>query len=138
MTTSFGRQVKRDVVLSTYFSTETYDASDPARTYDERRTRCYELAAAALVFGSAPRESLLVHGSIDGHLPGGLGRIGHAWLELPSGMVWEPITGDLYRNRGAWQHFADAQAERAFSRVHAMGLMNQHGTFGPWFPTKYR
>jgi hypothetical protein len=122
----------------TYFGTDVYDRDDPARNFEERRSRCYELVTAALLWGTTPTGCIAVHGSIDGHRPGGKGRIGHAWLLLPSGHVWEPITGDLYRSNGAWLAFADARPEHFYDEAQARRYVLTTESMGPWTPTLYR
>lgn len=130
------RTVTRDVLHSTYFGTDRYDPDDPARTFAERRGRCYELVCAALLWGTTPTGTLAVHGSIDGHT--GFGRIGHAWLWLPNGHAWEPITGDVYRTREAWLEFADARVEHVYDEATARRLVLATERMGPWEPTLYR
>lgn len=57
-----------------------------------RLGQCYVLAGRAVAFG--PYEvGTLVHGSIEGY---GNPRIAHAWVELPDGSVWEPISDTEY------------------------------------------
>lgn len=130
--------VKRNVLLATCLGTENLDPDEPARDYSERKSRCYELACQALVWGDAPAGSTLIHGSMDGHLPDGLGRIGHAWLEFPDGMIWEPIMGDLFRTWADWQMWSDAITEHTYTLRQVQLLLTQHETYGPWAPTKYR
>lgn len=98
-------------------------------SFASRKNRCYELAAYALVFGAAPADALLVHGSIDGG-EGTLGRIGHAWLRLPGGRIWEPISYRLYGSE--WTEWSQAQPEVSYSKATARDLIFAVGTFGPW------
>lgn len=107
----------------------TGDVEGPSVTFEQRRRRCYELAAYALVFGSAPADALLVHGSIDGG-PGTLGRIGHAWLRLPGGRIWEPINARTYEPD--WTEWSQAEPEVSYSRASARDLVMAIGTYGPW------
>lgn len=132
-----GSGVKRNVVYATYFGTEMLDPAEPARDYEERRTRCYELACQALVWGGAPAGSLLIHGSMHGDLPGQV-RIGHAWLELPGGAIWEPILGDVFATWADWQMWSNAISEHTYTLRQAQQMITQHETYGPWRPTKYR
>jgi hypothetical protein len=134
-----GSKVKRNVNAVTYFGTDFLNREDePAYDYSTRKSRCYELACQALVWGTAPKDSFLIHGSMDGHLPDGIGRIGHAWLELPNGKIWEPIMGDLFESWTDWQIWADAQTERRYTLARVQRYITATRTFGPWQPTKYR
>lgn len=105
--------------------------------YHFRRGRCYELAGYALVFASAPEGAILVHGTIDGHEPGGVGRLGHAWLELPDGTIWEPIFGDLWR-ADDWTAYADARVERRYTLKQAQRKIVQTEHYGRWHDSQYR
>lgn len=131
-----GAASPRGVVGCTYFGTEYADPDDPARHFEERRKRCYELCTAAVLFGSTPAGTIIVHGSIDGHT--GFGRIGHAWLYLPNDMAWEPITGDLYRTKEAWLAYADARPEHIYTKRQAQRLVVTTESYGPWRPPLYR
>lgn len=134
---AFGPQAVRvSTGLATYFDTEMHDPAEPATTFEERRGRCYELAGAAMVVGTAPPGSVLVHGTIDGHT--GFGRLGHAWLWLPGGWVWEPVTGDLYDSREAWLAFADARVVRAYDLAEVRRMVDERETYGPWHEHDYR
>ena len=62
-----------------------------AMKFEDRLRRCYELAGKGILH--APEGSTLVHGTIEGF---GNPRIGHAWVELPDGSVWEPISRVVY------------------------------------------
>lgn len=105
----------------------------PALTHEQRKSRCFELAANAIVGQLGPAllpgaGCLLVHGSI-GLLSG---RIGHAWLLLPGGRLWEPIRARVYEDRAGFYHWLAAWDEIAYGRPAAIRLLNQHGHFGPW------
>lgn len=95
---------------------------------DRRRGRCYELAAYALAFGSAPADATLVHGSIDGGTD--LGRFGHAWLVLADGRVWEPLNAAVYGPE--WIPWAEAQAEASYTRAETRDMLFLYSHFGPW------
>jgi hypothetical protein len=105
-----------------FFGTEEVEG-DPSR-----KGRCYELSCYALVFGTAPPNSILVHGSIHGP-DDDMERIAHAWLELPNGKVWEPYTHSVYVN---WLTFAEPREERRYTRYQAIRMVRQTGTWGAW------
>jgi GNAT superfamily N-acetyltransferase len=105
----------------------------PSTTFDERLTRCYELAASAL-FAGAPEGSVLVHGSIHGY--GAPRRIGHAWLNLPDGTVWEPITAKVY-DKDAWTAYARAREERVYTKDQAAKELIGSGHYGRWHESEY-
>ena len=95
---------------------------------DQRRGRCYELACYALTLGSAPHDAVLVHGSIDGGTA--LGRIGHAWLRLADGRVWEPTQARVYGPE--WLEWADARDEAEYDLHDARRRTLTSGHYGPW------
>ena len=105
----------------------------PSATFDQRITRCYELAANAL-FAGAPEGSELVHGSIHGY--GAPRRIGHAWLNLPDGTVWEPITAKVY-DKDAWTAYARAREERVYTKDQAAKELIGSGHYGRWHDSEY-
>jgi hypothetical protein len=101
---------------------------------DSRRNgRCYELSCYALLFGSAPRDAILVHGSIHGPKADNE-RIAHSWLELPNGKVWEPFTRLVYRN---WAEYADAREERRYTRAEAARKVKETESWGCWHDTEW-
>ena len=135
--------------LATYFDTDNpmwHDGpeGEPATCYEERRTRCYELACLALVVG-APSDAILHHGSIESvDEPSPLGRIGHAWLvlergflDIPYKIAWEPITGLLFPLQD-WIRFATPRTEYAYNRSDALLEMAEHDNYGPWKETLFR
>lgn len=117
----------------------TEDASqESARTFDERLTRCYELAGYALVLGRAGKEGgwTLVHGSI--FRPGvSKERIGHAWLEHVDGRVWEPISAMIFPTRELWLAYAGAEEERRYSKKTASKRVVERGDWGRWHSSRY-
>lgn len=108
----------------------------PARTFQERLKRCYELAGYALLFGDVPEGTLLVHGTIHGPKEDQQ-RIGHAWLRLPDGTIWEPITGDIHASWITWRDFANAKVERTYTEGEARRLVLMDGTWGRWHDSRY-
>lgn len=110
---------------------------EPSAIYADRRTRCYELAACAVLppYGLAPKGSRVIHGTIKG--PGNhYERIGHAWLELPDGLLWEPISG-LIHDRNEWMKWASAWEERTYTRGQVIQLIGRHQHYGRWHESRY-
>jgi hypothetical protein len=59
-------------------------------SHRQRLGRCYELSGTIALHNP---HVMLVHGSIQGfNFP----RIAHAWVELPDGSVWEPVTNKVW------------------------------------------
>lgn len=108
---------------------------EPSLLFAQRRNRCYELAGYAVVFGSAPPGSLLVHGSWTGPVP--KERIGHAWVVMPArGLVWEPIRARLY-DRDDFYDWTKAWDERTYALPVVQRLIAAHGNFGRWHESRY-
>lgn len=97
--------------------------------WSARRGRCYELAAWALAFGSAPADAKLVHGSIDGGSE--LGRFGHAWLRLVDGRIWEPTRAEFYCGP-RWIRWADARVEAEYTCSETRAMIREHEHYGSW------
>lgn len=108
-------------------------SNEAAVTFEQRLTRCYELAFSGLMMG-APEGSFLVHGSMHG--PDAPQRIGHAWLLLPGGLIWEPITA-LVQDRDEWYAYARAREERTYSKLQAARASVTHGDYGRWHESRY-
>lgn len=111
---------------------------EPANVFEDRLTRCNELTNYALLFGSAPDGTRLVHGSIHGRYEGNE-RIQHSWLIVRTDMgqlVWEPIT-HLWYDKEAWYEYARAWEEREYAKRQAEILTAQSGHYGPWHESRY-
>lgn len=107
-----------------------FSNDEPAFTFDLRLTRCYELAASAVVFGDLG-DGVLIHGSICG--PMSAQRIGHAWVLTgeEGEQVWEPITGKAYP-REEWYAWAGAEEEHWYNRDTAVKKMHEFRHYGRW------
>lgn len=116
-----------------FLGTENASA-EPSLTFAQRRNRCYELAGYAVAYGAAPEGSLLVHGSWTGPVP--KERIGHAWLLLPGGLVWEPIRARIY-DRTEFYEWTKAWDERTYALPVVRRLLNHYGHFGRWHESRY-
>lgn len=105
------------------YGTDTRDAD----TFDKRLARCFELATKAAAYG-APDGSTLVNGSIQGF---DNPRISHAWVELPDGTVWEPITRDIIDPR-IWKAVYRPVEDVRYSRDEVFQNMAAFAHYGPW------
>ena len=112
-------------------------SGEPSRTYEERRTRCYELAGYAVAFGDLKDDHRVrvVHGSMHGPEADQV-RIGHAWVELPGDLVWEPILA-LIRDRAAWVAHARPRDERTYAPTDLLRNIGSTGHFGRWHESRY-
>ena len=119
-----------------YLGTQDIE-DDPAYTWEQRLTRCSELACYALLLGEAPEGTLLVHGTIHGE-DSPLGRIGHAWLRLPDGTIWEPIAAELHVNWAAWRDWAAAKVEATYTTEEAARNVLVHSHYGRWHESQYK
>lgn len=116
-----------------YFGTDEMDES--ALTVEERLTRCYELSAYALTIGTAPPDATLVHGTWQ-HVVYAAKRIGHAWLELPDGHIWEPISGQIWK-REMWNLILNPVEECRYTKDEARNAVMFHRHWGRWHESEY-
>lgn len=76
-------------------------------------------------------EGMLVHGTASSINTGVSKQIGHAWVELPYGTVWEPYSKrilpieDFYR-------FTDAKPQDRYTAEEAAIMLARAGRHGPW------
>lgn len=116
-----------------YLGTEEANG-ESSRTFEERIKRCFELTCFAVVFGEAGPQSRLVHGSWHG--PGAPERIRHAWVELPHGLIWEPIHAAIF-DGVALRRFARMWDERTYDYNTACRMTRDHDHYGPWHESRY-
>ena len=118
------------------------DYAREGSSFDERLTRCYELAVKAVFpyVGSAslpkslPVPVAVVHGSWHG--PDAPRRIDHAWIllhheESGESFVWEPITSWICREE-MFNDYTDAQIHYIYGPKQALRAMMSEQTYGPW------
>lgn len=84
---------------------------------------CYEDAWRYLL---KQEEGELIHGTI---LRGE--RLGHAWVDLPTGYIWEPQTGDYYTRKGFMLLF-NPQEDHRYTVEEAAKMAVRTGNLGPW------
>jgi len=98
------------------------DASIP---HKERLGRCYELAGNLAHHNP---DVFLVHGTIQGlRFP----RMGHAWVILPDGQVWEPTSNQVWK-RDIFQGFFRPQVNKKYDYQAMLRECIRHEHWGPW------
>lgn len=118
-----------------YFGTDTVEG-EPAFTFSQRKGRCYEMTALALVTNDFPDGTRLVHGTIHGP-EDDMVRMGHSWLLLGSELVWEPARAMIHP-RDDWYAFARATEEQVYDLYEARKQMVLTGHYGRWHKSEYR
>lgn len=116
-----------------YLGTERAN-DEPSVGFGQRIQRCFELAGYAIVFGDAPEGSRLVHGSWHG--PKAERRIRHAWLELPDGLIWEPIRAVIHQ-ADEFRSWARMWDEVSYTKSQAQNACQAFGHYGPWTESRY-
>ena len=85
---------------------------------------CYEDAAKFVI---KQDEGELVHGTAIS-----LGRrLAHAWVELPTGYIWEPYSGE-YFTKERFQALVDPIEESRYTPEGVAIMTLRTGNFGPW------
>lgn len=85
---------------------------------------CYEDAWRFVI---KEEEGDLIHGSVESKGK----RIGHAWVELPTGFIWEPETG-RYFTREAFNIATSPIEEHRYTVEEAAIMLARVGKHGPW------
>jgi hypothetical protein len=130
--TTFSNGVGTPSLFKDYYGTE--DANmEPSEGFWDRLSRCYELAAWAVLYGDLGDGSI-VHGSWHG--PGAPQRIGHAWVLLATdpgepAQIWEPITAEVF-DAETFYEWTNAEPERTYTAQAAARQMVKSGHFGRW------
>jgi hypothetical protein len=98
--------------------------TDPGRDY---RGRCYEMAITYLANHLDEPALRLVHGTL--HIVGV--PYPHAWIDMPSGRVFDPVAQVFY-DRDAYYRVLEAEDERVYTPQEAgqLALTMKHA--GPW------
>lgn len=107
-----------------------FERSKYADSFEERLSRCYELAAR---FVQRDPNAVLVHGSIQGF---GNPRIGHAWVELSDGRRYDPVLDD-YFDAAVHEAFFNVEEYERYSHDEVMKNLLGHGHWGPWHDEPY-
>ena len=97
---------------------------DSARGNPVPTGTCYEDAWRFLI---KQEEGELIHGSVQT-----IGkRINHAWVELPTGYVWEPESGEFMKKSSFYER-AEPIEEHRYSPEEAAIMVARVGKHGPW------
>jgi hypothetical protein len=98
----------------------------PGRDY---RGRCYELGFKYMTGHQAVEPALrLVHGTlfIRGDVP-----YPHAWVEIPGGIVFDPVDQRFFTRKGYYQVLhAKAEAHYTMAEAGQRAITTNH--YGPW------
>jgi hypothetical protein len=86
------------------------------------------------MFGTAPKGTKLVHGTMHGQRAPR--RIGHAWLRLPGGKVWEPINAKIH-DEAEWVAYARAKVDRVYTKTQAGRMLVLNGHYGRWHSSRH-
>jgi hypothetical protein len=97
------------------------------RRVRKRRGRCYELAFRVMHEEPGAERFVLVHGVVGG-------RLGHAWIELDDGTVYDPVL-DQRVPVDEYTTMFHAVAERRYTRAEALENMLKNNKHGPWHDT---
>jgi len=85
---------------------------------------CYEDAWRFLI---REEEGELVHGSVQT-----IGkRINHAWVELPTGFIWEPESGEFMKKSSFYER-AEPEVEARYTAEEAAIMAARTKNLGPW------
>lgn len=88
------------------------------------RGTCYEDAWRFLL---KEQEGKLLHGSVQT-----IGkRINHAWVELPTGFVWEPESGEFMKKSYFYER-AEPRVQDSYTAEEAAIMAARTGNLGPW------
>lgn len=93
--------------------------------HKQRLGRCYELTGNIALHNSGVE---LVHGTIQGC---GAPRIAHAWVVLPDGSIWEPVTNQVWK-KSVFYEFFSAVVRKRYDRQTFLRLAVRHEHWGPW------
>jgi len=91
-----------------------------------RLGNCYKLALQYII---KVDEGWLVHGRIFAGTPRRW--IKHAWVELPSGYVYEPVSDTLYQKKEFYQAYKAEEFKR-YTPTQAAVFAARTGNYGPW------
>ncbi len=98
------------------------DANIPHKA---RLGRCYELTGKIALHN--PHVDV-IHGSIQGM---GAPRIRHAWVALPDGSIWEPVTNKVWSKKGFYDFFSAIDIKRYPNSAY-LKLVVEHEHWGAW------
>lgn len=95
---------------------------------DGRPGKCFEDAEGIIMNGRLDAGLVLVHGKCLG--PAG-DAIQHAWIDVPGGLVYDPVLGRIYPSQ-TYQQITKAVADHRYTTRQVIDMVNNSDTFGPW------
>lgn len=95
----------------------------------KRQGRCYELAGRVMLNEDGSEAFALVHGTANSGFAEQ--RIGHAWIELPDGVIYEPIFNE-YMTGAEFNSRAKPSECQRYTRMQTAKLLVHAGHWGPW------
>ena len=96
-------------------------------TWLERLGDCYRWALRFII---KEDEGWLIHGRIFAGTPRHW--MEHAWVELPTGYIYEPVADTLYKKDTFYQAYK-AQELKRYTPTEAAKLAARFGHYGPWY-----
>lgn len=93
--------------------------------FKERLGQCYALAGT---FALEHLDTELVHGSIEGM---GQPRLGHAWVVIPNGQVWEPVSA-MTLPQDAFERMFNPEVHFAYESWEWREYAYTTKNWGPW------
>jgi hypothetical protein len=99
---------------------------DTPSPFKDRLGRCYELAGRRVLF--ATDSPILVHGTIQGR---GYPPNPHAWVILPDGQVWEPVS-DSVMPAVVYDALFNPVENHRYSVVEVSLIAGRDRHWGPW------
>lgn len=99
-------------------------------THQRRNGKCYEISGFALASGEVvDRYSMLVHGSV--HYLTDDKRVDHAWLKLPNGRIWEPISAKEM-SETEFELAYSPRVREQYTQYDVIECVREFGHWGPW------
>jgi hypothetical protein len=104
---------------------------DPEVVMQPQTGTCYQDAFRYL---KEHEDAILVHGTAQHITREGIGRTGHAWVELPDGTIWEPETNMIITR----EQFEVSKPEviKRYNFTAAAIEILKHSHYGPWHEEK--
>ena len=99
------------------------------RRIRKRQGRCYELAGRVMLNEDGSETFTLVHGEVSSGFA--WRRIGHAWIELPDGSVYDPVLNEFMTKAGFDSRAKPSKCQR-YTCMQAARLIGHAGHSGPW------
>jgi len=95
----------------------------------KRDGRCYELALTVMLNEPGAEQFTLVHGTVRSLSYDPPLRIGHAWIELGDGRIYDPAA-DRYEPPKRW--WKQARVQHRYGRSDVAHLVAMFAHNGPW------